>query len=351
MDIRISAIVPIYNIKSEYLKKCIQSLVDQKFDGLEIILVNDGSTQNSCDEICREFEQRDSRIHYIYQKNKGVSVARNVGISAATGDYILFVDADDWIENGLCEILCKEADAKKVDLLFFAYTTNYQNRELPRILTIPKKEMFKKEILQLAILKGDDRFGSVEVGTPWGKLIRRQIIQENRVAYVDGLKKGQDTVFVLNLLDYCENIIYLPYIGYHYRISGTSISKKFNPDIIPIMEATLSEYGKFIEKHKKDMRFRQALDLKYVHVILGEYMLLYFANANNPKRKEEKRQELLRLLDSKAYKDVIQNASPSGQGIWERVQLYVLKHRMGRTLRFIKICEGMLRDLLIHKYD
>ena len=99
----ISIIVPIYNAE-QYLSECIDSLVNQSFEDIEIILINDGSTDNSS-KICKEYEEKDKRINYIEIKNSGVSHARNVGVENANGKWITFIDADDWVSVDYCEKL------------------------------------------------------------------------------------------------------------------------------------------------------------------------------------------------------------------------------------------------------
>ena len=99
---KISVIVPVYKIKEQYLKECIESISKQTYSNLEIILVDDGSPDN-CGEICDLYAEKDSRIMVLHQKNQGVSMARNNAIQKATGEWITFIDADDWIEKNMCD--------------------------------------------------------------------------------------------------------------------------------------------------------------------------------------------------------------------------------------------------------
>ena len=112
----ISIIVPVFNV-ADYLKQCIESITNQDFKDLEIILINDGSTDSS-PEICDLFARQDGRISVIHQKNTGLSGARNSGIRAATGSYILFIDADDFIGNVLNDIVKKLRHQKNIDVMF-----------------------------------------------------------------------------------------------------------------------------------------------------------------------------------------------------------------------------------------
>ena len=106
---KISVIVPVYKIKEQYLKECIESISKQTYSNLEIILVDDGSPDN-CGEICDLYAEKDSRIMVLHQKNQGVSMARNNAIQKATGEWITFIDADDWIEKNMCELAMEKRD-------------------------------------------------------------------------------------------------------------------------------------------------------------------------------------------------------------------------------------------------
>ena len=114
---KISIIVPVYNVE-KYLKECLDSLINQTLEDIEIICINDGSTDNSL-AILEEYQKKDSRIKVFSQKNQGVSAARNLGIEKATGEYLTFLDSDDRLELNTCEILYKETIAKNSDFLFF----------------------------------------------------------------------------------------------------------------------------------------------------------------------------------------------------------------------------------------
>ena len=122
----VSIIVPVYNVE-QYLRRCIDSLINQTYQHLEIILVDDGSPDR-CGEICDEYAKQDSRIEVFHKENGGLSDARNKGLDVATGDYVMFVDSDDWIEKETCEILIKNIKRYKVDVVSFGIQLVGDNR-------------------------------------------------------------------------------------------------------------------------------------------------------------------------------------------------------------------------------
>lgn len=347
---RISVIVPVYNTKHEYLRACLQSLVSQDFEDFEVITVNDGSV-NGCDAILREYAEKYGNIVCIDIENQGTSVARNTGLEAAKGEYVMFVDSDDFVSAHCLKTVHEAMKERKTDILFFGYSTNYTNTEVRRVLDDPDPGIWHREDLELAVLRGDSRLGAVEVGAPWGKLIRRSVIDENRVRYTPGLIKGQDTVFILSLLDHCESFSYLPFPGYHYRISGRSISRRFNPDIVSIMEKTLNSYTDFVERRGKGTEYREAVKKKYLNVLLGEYLELYFLHPDNKKPLSTRKEEYRALTVKEPYKGIISEMNIGNAGLFKKAMLSALKKNDIGSVFFLKKGELTLRRIVIHKYD
>lgn len=145
---KISIVVAVYNIES-YLNQCLDSLINQTIKDIEIICVNDGSTDNS-QNIINEYSKKDSRIKVINQDNKGISAARNAGIDAATGEYLLFIDGDDYIDLDLCEKCLNFINSKKVDTIFMGY---YRKDKFNNIYTVLPK--FKEEIIYEETIKNE----------------------------------------------------------------------------------------------------------------------------------------------------------------------------------------------------
>ncbi|MCR4591439.1 MAG: glycosyltransferase [Lachnospiraceae bacterium] len=346
---KISVIIPVYNTNHDYLRACLDSLLSQDFGDFEVVAVNDGST-NGCENIIKEYTGSHDNLVYINQENAGTSVARNTGISNARGEYILFVDADDFLSPGCLGTIYDAMRTRSVDILLFGYATNYTNREMRRVLDNPDPGLWNKNDLELAVLKGDKRLGPVEVGTPWGKLIRHDVIKENDLKYTPGLIKGQDTVFVLSLLEHCESFSYLPYLGYHYRISGSSVSRRYNPGIVSIMEKTLSAYREFTEKYEKGAVFREAVEKKYINVLMGEYTELLYLHPDAEMPYAERIKEYRDLTSREPYRSIIKNTPPKGNGFIIDMEIKCLKRGAIRTFFTIKRMEQILKDMIIHKY-
>ncbi len=347
---KLSIIIPVYNTEHVYLRKCLSSILKQDCPGgMEVLCCDDGST-NGCGAVLRAFASKDRRIKVLPDVNKGTSAARNRGLDNASGEYVMFVDSDDWLEKGCIEAVVKRMEEAPVDLLFFGYATNYTNRRLKRILEKPDKQLFSKNVLELALLKGNPALGPVEIGSPWGKLIRRDVIEKNGVRYVPGLIKGQDTVFVLNLMEKCSSFAYFPFLGYNYRISERSVSHRYNERIIRIMEATLAAYRDFTVRSEKGAAFKEAVDRKYLRVLTGEYMSLYYIHPGNPRPLKARMKSFRKLIHNQPYRAVIENAAVSNCGLYEALLVLLLKGSLVGPLFFVKAAEEGLRRLAVRNY-
>ena len=148
---KLSVIIPVYNV-SEYLRQCLESVINQTFTDMEIILVNDGSTDNSA-EICAEYKQKDPRIIFIQQENAGLAAARQAGLEIAKGEYITFVDSDDWLELNMYERMLCAAEKENVDIVFCNTYRNESKKEKPYMRNgfFTRKEM-EEEIFPRLLL-------------------------------------------------------------------------------------------------------------------------------------------------------------------------------------------------------
>jgi len=217
MEPCISVIVPVYKVEP-YLRKCVDSIINQTYTNLEIILVDDGSPDN-CGAICDEYAAKDSRIKVIHKENGGLSDARNAGMEIMTGDYVAFVDSDDWIEPQMYQRLYELLEYYHADMAFGGVadevlqngvvrtvkTSNYGNTPYAEGNTAAMRRYFH---------------GS---WAAWDKLYRAELF--DGIRYPVG-EINEDEAIVLHLLDRCNRVCYTNEVFYHYvrRIDGTSIT-------------------------------------------------------------------------------------------------------------------------------
>ena len=221
---KISVIIPIYNVE-KYLDKCINSVVSQTYTNLEIILVNDGSIDNSR-KICDEWASKDKRIIVINQINKGVSVARNKGLEKSSGEYVAFVDADDYLEKNMIKKLYINMIKNNTDLSicsFFYY--EIETRKLIQAKTNSSLlNMTKLEFL-------DNLYYEYYKGYLFNKLFINDIIHTNKIKFDENKKICEDLIFILQYISKCNNnISYTTEPLYYYVIHSKSTMHNMNDD-------------------------------------------------------------------------------------------------------------------------
>ena len=218
---QISIIVPVYKVK-DYLCQCIDSILEQTFCDFELILVDDGSPDNS-GMICDEYSRKDSRVRVIHKENGGVSSARNAGIEAAQGEYIAFVDADDWLAEDFLEKAVTACREKELDLYMTGSIQFTAEDEQPSFVIGATYQGSTRDITgeQMCDLL-EKSYGS----SCWGKLIKRDCI--GKLRFDTSMSFGEDLKFVLALLDQPVRFMALPEAGYYYRCTPDSATKSTN---------------------------------------------------------------------------------------------------------------------------
>lgn len=214
---KISVIVPIYNVE-KYLIKCIESILHQTYSGLEIILVNDGST-DGCGKICDEYKEKDSRIQVIHQKNAGLSEARNAGIDMATGDYVVCIDSDDYVDIDMFEYCVKGLESADADIVVCGTKIEFEDG------TTKVKNNKSKEILSTreALIKLNS-FSSFDMSV-CNKIFKKEIVKG--ILFPAG-KKSEDYFVMFQYFNRANKVLVLPEAKYHYFQRANSISRGKN---------------------------------------------------------------------------------------------------------------------------
>lgn len=240
MNTLVSIIIPVYNVE-KYLKQCIESIIGQSYKNLEIIIIDDGSTDSS-GNICDAFAKKDARITVIHQKNQGLSCARNAGIDCATGDWIYFIDSDDWVNQAMIENLLNIAVKNNADISSCSSCdVSEDGRVLKPINDTKKLYVFSKEHIIHGLLDSR-KFIRFEV---WNKLWNRKLIGD--VRFIKG-QKDEDVYFDRMLFAKCNKIEYLDLTLHYYRIQRPGNS---NSAFNTIRFCVFDEYAKWVDDLKK----------------------------------------------------------------------------------------------------
>lgn len=264
----VSVIIPVYNVE-KYLEKCLDSVINQTFQDLEIICINDGSTDNSL-QILEEYSQKDERIIIINQNNKGLSGARNSGLKVAKGEYIYFLDSDDWIKNNLLEKCYTKMIELDVDVLVFGTYNVYSNFIIENKRKISN---FIKKYNIKALYFEDNPLIYTQSCTAWTKFFKKNFLDNNNLHFEEEVRFSEDAVFWMQLL-YCN-----PKIGlldeclYYYRIKRSDALTSNNSNIMK-KQWNAYEYIKNTEYYKKANDINKLLTLDFFAIA----MMCHYSN-------------------------------------------------------------------------
>lgn len=226
----ISVIVPIYNIKL-YLEKCIQSIIGQSYSELEIILIDDGSTDGPA-EICDRYASLDNRIKVLHKPNGGLVSARKAGLEAATGEYVVYVDGDDWIEPDLCENMLKEMLDSGADLVDANYYMDMGQEVVSMHSNISYGIYDVEEIIPIMLC--DENFNECRLKAfLWSKMFKRELLEKVQYTVDERITFGEDVAVTYPYVLQCKKISILNYSGYHYvqHLSSMVYTKKADEQI------------------------------------------------------------------------------------------------------------------------
>lgn len=245
MDKLVSVVVPVYNAE-EYVQGTITSILNQSYPYLELILIDDGSTDSSL-EICQQKEKLDKRIKVIQQPNAGVSVARNTGIQAASGEFILFLDSDDFIEKDMIEVLLSHLNDRNELVICGNYIHDLEKENSKSINT--GNNEYKE--LTTAEFAADfwDHYESGLTNPPWNKLYVTSIIKENNISFPTGVRMGEDILFNLDYFRQVNQFKVIDKHLYHYIVYPNQSSRKVDLRIKDDMILFLKEIEQFIQQN------------------------------------------------------------------------------------------------------
>ena len=225
----VSIIVPIYNA-IEYLSACIESLIKQNYRDIEILLVDDGSTDKS-KELCIKYAKMDRRIRYIEKENGGVSSARNLGLYYARGKYIAFVDADDYLDECIIGLAVKVMNDTDADMVGWnAYVVEESQMIKCREIQFHQDDF---KYLQAALISNyNDKFYCGDyIRAVWGKLLKKSVICKNNILFREELYIGEDAVFLMEYISYVKKIVLTNEFGYYYRMLAGSAVRRYKDDL------------------------------------------------------------------------------------------------------------------------
>lgn len=336
----ISIIVPVYNA-ARTLAKCVDGLTSQTFRNIEILLINNGSSDDSW-SMCLDLASKDSRIKAIDHSEKGVSSARNRGILEATGDYVMFVDADDWIDDDVCEIFANENRLHNYDLFCFSAQYHKTNRALKSFLFAENAPLFsrtQKEELQIKVFAPNapcfnyitnTRF----LGSVWGKFYKRVILIKNNLRFSVETIISEDILFNTLALDYFDRIGYTRDCFYHYIQQTNSAQSHYRPNSEKYFAFLIKEIQIWLQRTNKNMLFADSANCLFVHYLFGILKEDIF-HKDNPNPVIEKKHQLEKVLSMKEFLSPLNNLKESYFALSERILIWLLREKRIGLVAFL----------------
>lgn len=298
----VSIIVPVYNAES-YLASCINSIIKQSYKDFELILINDGSTDNS-GSICDQFASKDQRIKVIHQKNSGVSITRNLGIEIAMGKYIQFVDSDDTVNHRLTEKLVEELE-KGNQLAFCGFNIfnkNLGDYQIKEVIPNLEGKLNSSDFL----IKFMVFFEQGLLNAIWNKIYCSSLLKKSNIKFIDNLNMGEDLIFNLDYLERCESISVINQSLYDYLVLNNtkSLTGSFKKDFFDVQQMLFQKVREFLIKNNAyGGENKEQLEKLYTGSIVGCFSNLF--RNNSDLKSNEIKKEINKIISSNTVRENI----------------------------------------------
>lgn len=348
----VSVIVPIYNVE-KYLYDCINSICNQSLKDIEIILINDGSTDNS-GSIIDDFASNDARIRALHKNNAGVSSARNDGIRIARGEYLYIMDSDDYIEPFALELMYECVRASSSDVLISDHYV-FNERSNERITHLFSKEFVTEDrnvINDLCCMVLHPPYSpyptnennGLSLAPPWTKLVKATLIQNNNLSfdpYVEGI--FDDGLFALDVFQAAKRVAYVREATYHYRELSTSLTHRYNPRRVEIDGKVFNRIEAYALRNNNIAQFMSAYYSRVVTYLMHQMTVYYFHNECD-KSCNERYKELKSEIESAPYKQAICDVNISKLNLKQRIFVKSLRHKMNPIIWLMLSLVFLIRE-------
>lgn len=303
----ISVIVPVYNVE-KYLHQCIDSLLQQTYPNTEIILVDDGSKDNS-GKICDEYAERYNNVIVVHKENAGLGMARNTGLEYITGKYVAFVDSDDWLSKDFLEVLHNNFISNNVDFCKSGFQ-QVKNNGIIVSVTQYKNELFegdraKKELLPRMVGSSPSQHDSIEMCV-WGGLYNAEIIKSHGVRFPsERVLISEDLVFDIDYMQYANGACTVDAVCYNYRVNENSLTRSYRPDRYKACAYFYSEMEKKLKNYGYDNM--TMLRLKRMFFIYAKMSIGQETSAISGLSSKQNRENIKAICNNSLLRNVIKD--------------------------------------------
>ncbi len=289
---KVSIIVPVYNME-KYLVQCLDSVTGQTYSNLEVVIIDDGSTDSS-PHICDEYAEKYHSVTVYHKSNGGLCSARNYGLNHITGDWILFVDSDDWCEPDYVEkLMGKDGERGGMDAVLSSVNSQTKKLDfrveystfLKEGIYEDKEDMKRLHALSIGNMKNWRHKWSKKLdgeggnGAPWNKLYRREIIEQHGLRFEEGTRVWEDLLFNMRYFEYVHRVYYVDARGYYYRFVGSGITKKFDVNRLEKEKYFFEQVEEYSRKQKDNPYFEEAKKQRVS--MIAKSLCKYVANAGD----------------------------------------------------------------------
>lgn len=309
----VSIIVPIFNVE-KYLEKCLDTLIGQTYENIEIILIDDGSTDKSA-EICDKYALKDKRVRVIHKINGGVSAARNDALQQANGQLIMFVDSDDWINSETCETAVSTMQESGADVVMWTYISENNGNQSPKIIfgsdTIFEGTNVKEKLHRRLFGLTGEELANPELADSlcpvWGKLYKKELILDNNISFVDLSEIGtyEDGLFNIEVFSQVEKAVYLNKCFYHYRKeNSSSVTSGYRKDLFEKWQHLFDLMQEYIAENNLPSDYQAALNNRIALSIVGLGLNIISCNCSAVKKIKMIKEIIKSERYKKAYRDL-----------------------------------------------
>lgn len=329
---KVSIIVPVYNIPTECLRKCLESAVKQSLKEIEIILVDDGSTDIS-GIICDEYASKDSRIKVIHKTNEGLAAARNTGFEMSTGEWVTFLDSDDWIDPHTCEDIYILGEKNCVDLVLFGTVQEFGHYSKPFKYKFENGKIFEKSECQMLQCEILDFSGNI--ATAWAKFFKRSFLKKNGLLHNSLLRQGSEGIeFNIRVFEKVERVYFTSKVYYHYVFNPNSISAKHDERNHFFVIGCFEEIEKQIHNSKNRIALQKRLYTRFCYTIIAAGISGYFSPCNHDKYPVQK-QKYIEYLHIPFVEKSLQQCNKMELDSSRRILYTLIRHKMYLPIKIL----------------
>lgn len=336
----VTIVVPVYNVE-KYLDRCIKSIVNQTYNNIEIILVDDGSP-DKCPQMCDDWAKKDSRIKVIHKENAGLGMARNSGMEIATGSYILFVDSDDYIDESAVEKSVNTAINEQAQIVMFGHSNFDDSGNISPVKIKKDKVSFEDSELLNDLLPGlfvYDRGIGVRTGN---KMFSVSLLKDNNIFFKSEREIiSEDAFFILEIFKYVKKVVILPENLYYYYQNTNSLTSSYREDRQEKNNCFLLRSSEEIKNNNYPDTVTKALKIRYHSYTISALKQIMNSGLSDDCKKEK----IYKIFKNETLKATLSPDVLSGEKLSLKLFFYFVRYKM-YYMAFLMLKMKARKDML-----